>query len=153
MAEGEEETTSNSERAEHAESIGRDEDRVTAAAQEAVENVTETVETAVSAAEEHAETVAEAVLDAATDAAEKADVPELAGAVAQIVIDRLREANLTIAQVTEEATDAAQDVAEAAEEAIESSVEIVGDTADSISPSPDHWWFKWPPTGPRRSRR
>lgn len=146
----------NTDRAEAAESIGHTEDKVTTAAQDAVEEVTETVTEAVESAEEAAESVTEAVVEAAEKAADNADIPELAGAVAQIVIDRLREAGLTVSQVTEETTDAAQDIAEAAEEAVEqigeSTVETVTDVSDSVAPKGDHWWFAWPPRMPRRNR-
>src|ERR1700755_300823 len=139
---------SNSERAEHAHRSGEQDDKVTSAAQEATESVTSTVETAVEKAEDAAEEVAEAVLEAATTAAEKNDVPELAGQVADIVITRLREAGLTVADVTEETTDAAQEVAEQVSEAAVEAVEEVVDVTDSIAPTSGHFWYAWPPKMP-----
>lgn len=150
------ESEGKSERSTAAEEIGKSEDKITTAAQEATEAVTNAAETAVAKAEDAAEEVAEAVLEAAEDAAEKADIPELAGQVADLVISRLRAAGLTVADVTEETTDAAQDVAERVEEAVGDAVdaplEIVEDVGDSISPTPGHWWYQWPPKMPRRSR-
>ena len=148
--------TASSERATAAEDIGRDEDKVTTAAQEAVEDVTSTVEAAVTKAEDAAEEVAEAVIEAADKAADNADIPELAGAIASIVIDRLRAAGLSVQDVTEEATDAAQEVAERVEEGIETATEapteIIEDISDSVKPEVDHWYYAWPPKFPRRRR-
>lgn len=151
------ETEGKSERSTAAEDIGKQEDKLTSAAQEATEAVTDAAETAVAKAEDAAEEVAEAVLDAAEEAAEKADIPELAGQVADLVISRLRAAGLTVSDVTEEATDAAQEVAEKLEEvageAIDAPTEILEDVGDSISPTPGHWWYQWPPKTPRRRNR
>lgn len=143
--------TSN-DRGEAAAEIGREEDKVTSAAQEVVESVTTEVAEAVDKAEDAAESVVEAVLEASDNAADKFDIPELAGAVASIVIDRLRAAGLSVSQVTEEATDAAQDVAESIEDIVDTAVDMGSDISDSISPKPDHWWYAWPPKVPRRKR-
>jgi uncharacterized protein YjbJ (UPF0337 family) len=145
-------TSDNKDRGNAAAEIGREEDKVTSAAQEVVESVTDEVADAVDKAEDAAETVVEAVLDASETAAEKNDIPELASAVANIVIERLRAAGLSVSQVTEEATEAAQDVAETIEDIVDTSVGTVSDVSDSIAPKPDHWFYAWPPKFPRRKR-